>query len=260
MTLRVPSVERFRSLIPKGVQRPYRYYVMFRAPAALIGKRSDYSEVVSAFAYNVGLPSKLIETTSWQHLGKTRQMPTHVTYPPIQMTFLCDAEMKIKKMLDAWQSFICEPTSYYMNYYQSYASMQSCVVMSLDEMGMPTYAVKLNEFWPRRVDEIRFSAQPSNEPATLEAEFVFKDWYNTDTLSMLGKGLDAGLLLDTDAYIESILSQGNLGGEQTNLIRSVLESTISTLDSGLGRLAGLSGYNVNGIIKGTIIGMNLLFT
>lgn len=259
MTLKVPSIENFRALIPNGVQRPYRYYVMFRLPAAVAGKRGDFTEVVSAFAYNVSLPSKQIETSNWQHLGKARQMPTHVVYPPTQMTFLCDSQMKIKKMLDAWQAYICEPSSYYMNYYDEFAR-QSCVVMSLDEMGMPSYAVRLNEFWPRRVDEIRFSAQGSNEPATVEAEFVFKDWYNTDTMIALGEDIDSALGIERDQYILRLIGQGEISQVQAILIRDVLDRTLGSLDSGLGRLAGLSSGATYGIINGTIIGIKSLFS
>lgn len=238
MALTPPNISKFHSILGAGIQRPWRYYVLFQVPAKIGegGAAGKYRDAVGAFAYRVELPGKQIETQEWRHLGTIRHMPTYTQYNSIQMTFLCDQNMMIKKMLDAWQSYICEPVSNYVNYYDDYGR-QSCVILSLDDRGLPTYGVRLNEFWPRRVDPIQFSAVASNEPAMLETEFVYRNWYNQDTLKSLDSNVDSQLKVERSSYIESITNDPFSTENQRELTRQLTDQAIQSLDSGLRRLA-----------------------
>jgi len=186
MSLRTPSLTDFLN-ITKGFQRPWRYYLLFEFPSGLlkdIGAGSDFQQLIPALASKVELPGREFETIEWKHQGKTINMPVYAKWPSVQITFLCDQEMKIKRMLDAWQNYVIDPNSYYVNYYEKYAN-QNCTVASLDASGLPSYVIRINEFWPRRVDSIVMSSEGGQSVATVEAEFVMKDWQNTDSLKML---------------------------------------------------------------------------
>ncbi len=226
--LRPSSITNFQAALGFGPQRAYRYYIMMQIPPKLGGPGTEYLWL-PCLAERVGMPSRQIETTQWRHNGQTRNMPIYTSYPPVQMTFICDEGMKVKKLVDAWQSLICEPGYNYMSYYRDYAS-GSCRVMSLDGAGLPTYAVQLNEFFPSRVDEVRFESK-GNAYATVEVEFTYRDWWNFNTIQAMSRSpLDifAGLGIDPTAYISSL----GLPSEVSNVLTNTASSLLRNMTTG----------------------------
>jgi hypothetical protein len=234
--LRPSSISNLQSALGTGVQRPYRYYMIFDIPPKLGGPGNEHT-FVPVLAERVPLPSKQIETIQWRHNGKTRNMPIYASYTPIQMTFICDEGMKIPKLMSAWQSLVCESGKNYMGYYIDYAG-GSCRIMSLDGIGLPTYAVQLNEFWPSRVDEVRFEAKGTGY-ATIEVEFQYRDFWNLDTIQSMSRSpidIFGGLRIDPTAYINSLgLSPEVLGpiSNQANQILNNLSSGYNFLNINL---------------------------
>jgi hypothetical protein len=241
-----PNYWSFLAALGTGVQRPWRYYVMFSPPSGLGSGKGD-ARFIPALAQKVGLPGREMETAEFRHLGQIRHMPGYALYAPVQFTFICDEGMKMKKLMDAWQNLICEPGNNYMGYYDDYAR-GSCTVISLDNRGLPTYGVRLNEFYPRRVDEIVFEAAGSTNYATLEVEFVMKSWENVDALSNSpqanSKDFAAALGFDVESYINTLpnndpsLNKAELLTEARNSVQN-LKSGYKSLVFGEGVLQSL---------------------
>lgn len=262
MSLRTPSLTNFLGAVGKGFQRPWRYYVLFDLPYGLTkdqGSLREVSNLVPALASKVELPGREIETVEWKHQGKLRNMPVYAKWPSIQITFLCDEEMKIKKMLDAWQNFVIDPNSYYVNYYDEYGR-QGCTVASLDSAGLPTYCVRINEFWPRRVDPIVLTSDGGQSVATVEAEFVMKDWHNSDSIglqpnSSAADDIFSKLRIDPKSYIDSLL-QNVTDPNDRNSILSLNDTLNKRLTSDFNHLKGFvfdplaSLYSVTQLIAG----------
>lgn len=207
--LDIPSIEKFKNQLI-DIQRTYRYAVFIDLPTKL-GGPTDTS-FITTLAQSVPLPGKEIETTEYRLNGKTRNMPSYCSYPSIEITFICDTQMRIPKMLHSWSNMICEAGLNYMGYYNDYIG--SARIMSLDEAGLPTYVVQLNEFYPVRIDPIQFSSTDKNY-ATIECQFNLRDWWTVDNFMSMNGTTDIfqSMRLDPVSYVNSLGLEGSIGND-----------------------------------------------
>lgn len=237
-----PDISKFINNIG-NVQRAYLYFVHIELPAVMTnGGVSETTRVLNFLAQKVNFPSREIEIAEWRHAGRIRSVPTYCLYPPTQFTFLCDEQMRAKKMLDAWQSNIIEPVHNYVQYYDKFVG--KCEVISMSTTGGQTYKVRFNEFFPSRVDEVVFDGSANNTFATVEAEFRFRDWYNGDTIKNLPQGLSNEVQNILDGFgvgdeLESVYSEFSV--PNVDVILSNISGNLSQIINQFANLFRTSG-------------------
>ncbi len=121
---------------------------------------------LSLRANRTDFPGRSIQTTPARHtIGPERQLAYNVSHIPITMTFICDAKMNIKRMLEEWQdiaigSFRLARNSFNntgvfnIGYYDDYRS--TIIITQFERAGSdkPVYSCELQEAYPITINSL----------------------------------------------------------------------------------------------------------
>lgn len=167
------NLDRFRSQIfNQSLARNNRFEVFINPPAGL----SEYGPVVSLLVEQASLPMLNVATKPFKIFGPTYQRPYSIEYggEGIALTFHVDRDMKVKKFFDDWVHYIINPDTFATNYQNNYIG--TVEIRQLDEQENVTYAVRLNEAFPRNLNLMDLNNSASNQTHRLNVLFAYRYW------------------------------------------------------------------------------------
>jgi hypothetical protein len=168
------SLNRFRASFYNGIQRPNRYEVTI----SFLRANWQISNHLSFACATASLPSRSFRTEQEFLYGVARKVPINLTYDDFSLGFICSADMKEKKFFDRWTSYIQDPTSNYMHYYDEYAAVIQ--VQTFDESGRPSYGIYVEEAYPVGITPIPLAYSEKGSYMQLNVDFAYRKWRNED--------------------------------------------------------------------------------
>jgi hypothetical protein len=166
-----------------GLAKPNRFEVEIFFPGSLATQLIAQQDTLSLFCESSTFPSQNIGVKQQRIYGPNYQRPVSVDYggEGIPMTFLVDANMRIKSIFDIWISKIVDPIQYFVYEPSSYVSQLK--IKQLDEQDNVVYTVVLEDAFPRSIGMLELSNSAQNQVHKLNVTFAYRRWYPIDTTS-----------------------------------------------------------------------------
>jgi hypothetical protein len=171
------NISNFQTQIrTRGVAKPNRFEILMPPPTALKAVL-DYPQLITLFCDSASLPVRNINVKQQRIQGPAYQRPMNVDYggDNISMSFIVDREMDIKGFFDAWMNIIINPNEYYVHYQSTYVT--SIRISQLDEYNKETYAVVLEDAFPRSVSMLDLNSSTQNSSHRLNVSFAYRRWW-----------------------------------------------------------------------------------
>lgn len=232
------SVSEFTRAFKYGIAKPNRFRVFIYPNPSLATKIGIESvNSLSIACQRAELPGRSLFTTEHYMYGTKSTIPYGNSYIPITLSFLCDAILTPRKFFDDWQSFICNPRSNYMSYYDDYVSVVK--ICQFSDEGILTHVVQLDEAYPVFVSPMPLDANQTNQPHICEVQLQYRRWLST---SDLAEGGDSGVS-NNGGFNEPLIAlntSGN-GATQPNFDETNLKIPGANGDSFFPKIGGFVG-------------------
>lgn len=170
------SVEQFLSTVSsKGLARENRFEVIL--PEQLTG---DFP--VSLLCESTSLPQMSVVTKQQRLFGPTYNRAATNDYggAGLQMVFLVDSDMKVKKYFDDWMHRCVAQSEFTAKYLKDYAF--DIIINQLNEKNEVTYTIKLIEAFPTASGPMTLSQSAQDTFHRLPVTIAYRYW-ETDSIS-----------------------------------------------------------------------------
>lgn len=168
------TINEFIALVKgEGLARSNRYQVIITPPASIM--TDSPNRKLSFYCDSVTMPGMNLLSNPTSTYGEQREVVYNRSFEPINLEFIMDQEMEIKKFFDEWQARIINPVSRMVGYYQDYIGRIEIQQLDFSENESPKYAMKLYEAFPKSVAAISFSSG-SKDVTKLSVSIEYKYW------------------------------------------------------------------------------------
>ncbi len=151
-----------------------QFQVIFSLPSALrTGSEGFNSTSLSILCQSATLPGTQVATTELPVYGPGVKMPYGLIYQDLNITFLCTNSMAQRKIFEEWRRIIIDPTSNYVNYYDTYVG--EILVQKLNQSGQASHSVLYEEAFPIAIYEQEL-ASTNNDWLKLSVQFSYRRW------------------------------------------------------------------------------------
>lgn len=164
----------------EGLARDNRYLVTVTPPQSLIGDTPDVK--LRLFCQSVSMPGLNFVSNPVLTYGEQREVIYNRQFEAVNMEWILDSRMDIKRFWDSWQQIIIHPVSRMVNYYSDYIGTIEIEQLGIDDSESSKYAVRLYEAYPKTVAPISFSAG-SKDVTKLSVTIEYKYWMPLDVAS-----------------------------------------------------------------------------
>lgn len=177
MSRSVFTLENFQAqILSKSLARTNRFEVIITPPTGLRQNSYFNSLGVSLMAEQASLPMLNIATKPFKIFGPSYQRPITSEYggEGMSINFHIDRDMKLKKFFDAWMHRVIDPVAFTVGYQNDYIG--TVEIHQLDEANNVTYAVLLEEAFPRNMNLVDLNHSSSNQTHRLNVLFAYRKW------------------------------------------------------------------------------------
>ena len=161
----------------RGLAKQNRFEIEFPVPP-LFSRRGNFLDIrtVNMFCESTNLPAQVLGVKQQRIYGPAYQRPFSTDFggEGITMTFLLDQPMDIKAFFDTWLSIIVDPVEYYVHYQEDYAV--NLTIKQLNEKNDVTYAVTLQDCFPRSYNLLELNQGSTNSVHKLSVNFAYRKW------------------------------------------------------------------------------------
>jgi hypothetical protein len=168
------EIDRFIAIIRKeGLARNSRFVVYITPPIRLMSKYPD--EKLRFFCDTASLPGLNFLSNPIQTYGEQREVVYNRSFEPVNLEFMLDTRMEIKKFFDDWQALIIDPVSRIVSYYEEYIG--TIEIYQLDSSNGETtrYVARLHEAFPKSVAAISYTSS-GKDISKLSVSIEYKYW------------------------------------------------------------------------------------
>lgn len=167
------SVERFRTEVgSKGFARQNRFVVQLH--------NVDFSFELSEqnlilLCQSASIPGVTVAVKKQTLFGPDYIRPASINYgDTLSMTFLCDKDMKVKRLFDMWVHQAVNMSSFTVNYKYRYA--RDITISQIDEKEEITYSVKLIDAFPVQLGALSLNQSALDRFHMLPVTFAYRYW------------------------------------------------------------------------------------
>lgn len=164
----------------RGVAKSSRFEVDIPPPPFMANDSGTYptliddNNLIQLMAESVHFPEYIVETMQIRDDGIGREIPYNKIYPPVVCTFICDADMNVKKFFDDWVQGIMKTPTGTIRYSDQYM-VDKIRIGQTNTAGEITYTVNLYDAYPKLVNDIAMSSS-SREFNRCVVQFVYRNW------------------------------------------------------------------------------------
>lgn len=144
------------------------------------GDEGYTSASVSILCQSVSLPGQQLATTDLSVYGPPIKMPYGLVNQDLVLTFLCTNSMAQRKVFEKWRRIIVDPTTNYVNYYDTFVG--EVIVQKLSPMGVATYTCLFEEAFPVSILEQELGSG-NNDWLRLTVVMSYRRWRSKDDLN-----------------------------------------------------------------------------
>jgi hypothetical protein len=151
-----------------------QFKVVFKLPTALkTGNDGFTPSTLSILCQSATLAGTQIATTELGVYGPPVKMPYGLVYQDLNISFLCTNSMAQRMVFEEWRRIIVDPTSNYVNYYDTYIG--HILVQKLNQAGQVVHNVMYEEAFPIAIFEQELSST-NNDWLRLSVQFSYRRW------------------------------------------------------------------------------------
>lgn len=173
MGLKISELQNAISL-GRGVTSAAQFQVKIQFPSALkVASEPFASENMSIYCQAVGLPGTQVVTTELPVYGSPTKMPYGLVYQDLTLQFICTNSMAQRKLFEEWRRLVVDPTTNYVNYYDSYIG--HIWIWKLDQLGNSVHGIYVEEVFPVAIMEQELAYQ-NNEWLRLTVQLSYRRW------------------------------------------------------------------------------------
>ena len=246
------TINRFRSAIAKGegLARNTRFLVNLQLPkgkileeilnttntkaregvvvdeqqSGAVGMMSNdrsMSPDASLLCTNATMPSRTFNTSPYRIAGAAYKYPTQVQYSDVQLTFIGDKFLRLRRFFEMWQSSIYNNQTGLFNFYKEYIGdidiFQLGQFDDTNDRDAATYGVRLREAFPTAIGEVNYDSGSQNGFVAINVTFAYRDWLNfnldVDSLGKVG-GLSSGEIKPGGGFLDNLPPELRRAGRQ----------------------------------------------
>ena len=194
-----------------GYSKPNRYEVIIGLPSGSFGSTSgsgndasatavrlldsDASRRISFRCDSIAIPGRNLRTQLNGNIyGPPHEVVQGQTYGEVQATFYLGSDLAERYFFEQWQKVTYNSDTFDINYYKEYVG--SVDIFQLNESDERTYGVRLEEAFPKTINEIPYSHASTNAINKLTVGFSYRKFRNLGTEEINGgeqKTLEAKL-------------------------------------------------------------------
>ena len=194
-----------------GYSKPNRYEVIIGLPSGAVsspdasGKDASATSVrlldsnaarrISFRCDSIAIPGRNLRTQMNGNIyGPPHEIVQGQTYGEVQATFYLGNDLAERYFFEQWQKVTYNSDTYNINYYKEYVG--SVDVFQLNEQDERTYGVRLEEAFPKSINEISYGHANTNAINKLTVSFAYRKFRNLGTEEVNGgeqKSLEAKL-------------------------------------------------------------------
>lgn len=170
------SIKRITTAIElgNGPTMASQFRVSFAFPQALKTAHEGFkSSEISVLCQSVSLPGTQVATTELPVYGPPLKMPYGLIYQDLNVSFLCTNNMAQRKVFEEWRRIIVDPTTNYVNYYDTYVG--NLIVEKLNQKGNVVHTVLFEDVFPVAIFEQELSSN-NNDWLKLSIQFSYRRW------------------------------------------------------------------------------------
>lgn len=156
-----------------GMARDNRFEMVITPPSSLMGSSPDSKIVLHC--QNVQMPGMNFNTAPVLTYGEQREVVYNRLFEPINVEFILDNTMDVKRFFDEWQALIIDPVSRMVNYYRNYIGTVEIHQLDNTDQERVLYTAKVHEVYPKTVSPISYSAT-SKDVTKLTVSLQYKYW------------------------------------------------------------------------------------
>ena len=162
------SVTEFQQTISnKGLARQNRFQVLI--PNLVDG------ELISLLCQSSNMPGATLQVKRQTLFGPSFIRPASINYgETVQMSFLVDKNMDVRKIFDGWIHSIINPSSFTVNYKDEYA--RDIIIYQLDEGENITYSLTLVDAFPMSLGSLSVNQAALDRFHILPVTFSYRYW------------------------------------------------------------------------------------
>lgn len=160
-----------------GLARDNKFLVLITPPLSLFPDTPK--DKLRLFCQSASLPGITFMSNPVLTFGEQREVIYNRQFEPINLEFLLDQKMEIKRYFDTWQNYIVNPISRVVNYYERYIGTVEIYQLDGSEQENYKYGIRLYEAFPKIVSNVTYSAA-SRDVAKINISIEYKYWLPID--------------------------------------------------------------------------------
>lgn len=245
------TINRFRAAIAKGegVARNTRFLVNLQLPkgkileeilnttntraregvvvdeqqsgaVGMLSNDRSMSPDASLLCTNATMPARTFNNSPYRIAGAAYKYPTQVQYSDVQLTFIGDKFLRLRRFFEMWQSSIYNNQTGLFNFYKEYiGDIDIFQLGQFDETDRDsaTYGVRLREAFPTAIGEVNYDSGSQNGFVAINVTFAYRDWLNfnldVDSTGKVG-GLSSGEIKPGGGFLDSLPPELRRAGRQ----------------------------------------------
>lgn len=169
-------------VLGKGQADESRFELYVATPKCLAGNSNGawgrYMQAANIRVEHVLFPGMNVLTKQRKIFGATQPMPVGMDYggeAGIVVTYLCDRDMNVKSMFDAWMAKIVDTNTQTVAYPDTYTT--TIEIAQLDRLDWNVYIASIKDAYPRAVSSMQGNSG-SNQFQRFQVNFGFRKWEN----------------------------------------------------------------------------------
>jgi hypothetical protein len=200
----------------EGLARTNRFVVYITPPARLVGVANNTK--LRFLCESASIPGMNFLSNPVMTYGEQREVIYNRSFEPVNLEFMLDQDMEIKRFFDSWQNLIINPRTRMLSYYENYIG--TVEIYQLDNSGKESsrYIVRLNEAFPKSVAPISYS-YGNKDITKLSVAIEYKFWV---PLTTANKGGTTGQMQVSPqpSFKKMGIDTGGLSGQNSSDIPS----------------------------------------
>lgn len=158
--------------VGNGLTMASQFQVVFSFPDALKTGNEGYTPTtMSILCQSVTIAGMQIATTELPVYGPPVKMPFGLVYQDLSVSFLCTNTMAQRKVFEEWRRIIVDPTTNFVNYYDTYVG--EILVQKLDQESKVVHTTVYEEAFPIAIYEQELAAS-NNDWLRLTVQFSYR--------------------------------------------------------------------------------------
>lgn len=186
------NVQEFQTKVfVDGLAEPSKFEMMI-SPPRVLAREINLTKTVSLLTEISNFPPLNIMVRTMNLYGPQHQRPVSMDFggDGLAASFYLDRQMQVKRFFDTWMASIVNAGTHNVAYQSDYITEMTIRQLSdggnQDPRGSterPTYAVTLQEAFPRSMNLVDLNTGAQNQTSRLTVVFAFRKWTYESTFT-----------------------------------------------------------------------------